>query len=166
MREIGMRIAAAVMLLSALSYGQLDRGTITGTVKDVSGAVVPNTHITIKNTATNATYNTATTGAGDYTAVNLPSGTYQLTFDAPGLKKLVRSNVVVAVSETIRVDASLQVGESRDTVTVTADAEVLQFRQRRQGCGKLRHPACPGSSGQRGKYGNQWHASVLERGAD
>jgi len=126
MREIGMRIAAAVMLLSALSYGQLDRGTITGTVKDVSGAVVPNTHITIKNTATNATYNTATTGAGDYTAVNLPSGTYQLTFDAPGLKKLVRSNVVVAVSETIRVDASLQVGESRDTVTVTADAEVLQ----------------------------------------
>src|SRR6202043_188067 len=73
-----------------------------------------------------STYQTVTTGAGDYTAVNLPSRTYELTFRTPGLKKLVRSNVVVAVSETIRVDASLQVGEANDTVTVTADAEVLQ----------------------------------------
>ncbi len=113
-------------MFSAAVFGQLDRGTITGTVKDASGAVVPNTKITIKNTATNATYQTATTGAGDYTAVNLPSGTYQMTFDASGLKKLVRSNVVVAVSETIRVDAALQVGESRDTVTISADAEILQ----------------------------------------
>ena len=126
MMKIGMRIAAAVTLLSVLCFGQLDRGTITGTVTDATGAVIPNTKITIRNSATNSTYQTATTGAGDYTAVNLPSGTYELSFEAPGLKKLVRSRVVVAVSETIRVDASLQVGEAKDTVTVTADAEVLQ----------------------------------------
>ncbi len=126
MMKIGLRIVASLMLLSLLCFGQLDRGTITGTVTDASGAVVPGTKITIRNSATNSTYQTVTTGAGDYTAVNLPSGTYQLSFESSGLKKLVRSNVVVAVSETIRVDASLQVGESKDTVTITADAEVLQ----------------------------------------
>lgn len=114
------------MLLSSLCLAQLDRGTITGTVTDTTGAVLPNTKITIKNSATNATYETATTASGDYTEVNLPSGKYDVTFDATGLKKLVRSNVVVAVSETIRVDAVLEVGESKDTITVTAATETLQ----------------------------------------
>jgi hypothetical protein len=124
--NIGIRLAALATLLSLSVIAQLDRGTITGTVTDASGAVVPNTRITIKNVATNAVYQTITTGAGDYTAVNLPSGTYELTFEAPGLQKLVRPNIVVAVSETLRVDASLQVGESRNTVTVTAESEILQ----------------------------------------
>ena len=123
--KIGLRIAGFA-LFSLSCFGQLDRGTITGTVTDASGAVIANTKITIKNNATNSTYQTVTTGAGDYTAVNLPSGTYELSFEAPGLKKLVRTNVVVAVSETIRVDASLQVGEAKDTVTVTADTRALQ----------------------------------------
>src|SRR5580693_782054 len=72
------RIAAAVMLLTPSGLAQLDRGTITGTVTDASGAVVPNAKIIIKNEATNATYQTATTKAGDYTAANLPAGAYDL----------------------------------------------------------------------------------------
>jgi hypothetical protein len=114
------------MLLSSTCLAQLDRGTITGIVTDASGAVLVHTKITIKNKATNATYQTATTTAGDYTAVNLPAGVYDMTFEATGLKKLVRSDVVVAVSETIRVNVSLEVGESKDTITVTAATETLQ----------------------------------------
>src|SRR5580700_2062759 len=123
--KLVFRIAAVVML-STSGFAQLDRGTITGTVTDASGAVVPNAKIVIKNEATNATYQTATTKAGDYTAANLPAGAYDLTFEAVGMKNLVRSNVVVAVSETARLDVSLQVGESKETVTVTAVEAGLQ----------------------------------------
>src|SRR5580692_4246702 len=69
--KLAFRIAAVVMLLSSLALAQLDRGTITGTVTDASGAVVPNAKIIVKNQGTNATYQTATTSAGDYTAANL-----------------------------------------------------------------------------------------------
>ncbi len=123
----GLRqVAAAMMLLSGLCFAQLDRGTITGTIKDATGAVIPGAKITTRNDATNTTYQTVTTGAGDYTAVNIPAGLYTLKIEAPGLKTLVRSNVAVAVSETARIDASLEVGQSKDTVTVAAEASALQ----------------------------------------
>lgn len=117
---------AAVLLLSSSSLAQLDRGTITGTVTDASGAVLPNAKITIKNQATNVAYQTATTAAGDYAAVNLPPGTYEMTFEATGRQKLVRPNIVVAVAETVRVNVTLQLGQSKDTITVTAQTELLQ----------------------------------------
>ncbi len=125
-----MRTTSNLVLWSiafaALCFGQLDRGTITGTVTDSSGGVVPGAKITIRNKGTNATYESKTTGSGDYTAVNLPAGIYDVTFAASGLKTLVRSDISVAVSETFRVDAVLPVGQPKETVTVTADAPPLQ----------------------------------------
>ncbi len=121
-------IVIALLGISIAAYcpAQLDRGTITGTVSDASGAVIPGIKITIKNKANNAVYNSASNGSGDYTVVNLPSGVYELKFEGPGMKTLVRSDVTVAVSETTRADASLQVGQSTDTITVAADATTLQ----------------------------------------
>ncbi len=123
---IGRVLALAVLIAAAPCFGQLDRGTITGTVTDASGAVVPGIKITIRNTANNTTYRSATNGAGDYTVANLPAGVYELKYEGAGLKTLVRSNVTVAVSETTRLDPSLQVGQSSDTITVAGDASVLQ----------------------------------------
>jgi hypothetical protein len=97
-------------VLALPCFAQLDRGAITGTVTDPSGAVVPGAKIAIRNQGTNVKYESATTGAGDYNAVNLPAGSYELTFAASGLKTLVRSNIVVAVSETVRVDANASRG--------------------------------------------------------
>src|SRR6516225_9035400 len=81
MTRLALSCPAATLLLSTLAFAQLDRGTITGTVTDPSGAVVPGTRISIKNAATNATWQTAATSAGDYTAVNLPAGRYALAFE-------------------------------------------------------------------------------------
>src|SRR5260370_8336630 len=128
MKALGehMRTKSSLLLLgvayTTLCFGQLDRGTITGTVTDSSGGVVPAVRITIRNKATNARYESKTTGTGDYTAVNLPAGMYDVTFAAAGLKTLVRSDIVVAVSETFRLDAILPVGQSSQTLTVTPDA--------------------------------------------
>ena len=66
-------------VLSLPCFGQLDRGTITGTVTDSSGAAIPGAKITIRNKGTNATYESKTTGTGDYSAVNLPAGIYDVT---------------------------------------------------------------------------------------
>ncbi len=119
-------ILAAIMLVAGQCLAQLDRGTITGIVTDSSGGVVPGARITIKNRGTAATYRTVSTSAGEFTAVNLPSGIYEITFEANGPKRLVRSNVAVVVSEVTRLDASLQVGDTKETVEVTADASLLQ----------------------------------------
>ena len=123
---LGAAVLCALLLSSSAGFAQLDRGTITGTVTDPSGAVIPAIKITIRNKANNAIYNSASNGSGDYTVVNLPAGLYELKFEGSGMKTLVRSNVQVAVSETTRSDATLQIGQSSETVTVAADAAALQ----------------------------------------
>ena len=118
---MSIRLFAGMLFLSMLCLGQ-ERGTITGTLTDPSGAVVPGARITIRNLANNATYQSATTSAGEYTAPNLPAGKYEVAFEANGLKKLVQTDVVLGVSQTLRVDAALQVGATSETISVTAEA--------------------------------------------
>jgi hypothetical protein len=121
-----LRIAGLLLICAVGAFAQGDRGTITGTVTDPTGAVVPNASIQVTNTDTSAVYKVGTTNTGNYTLANLPVGTYELTVDAAGFKKFNRPGLVVQVSETIRVDASLQVGASTDTVTVNAEAPLLK----------------------------------------
>ena len=121
-----LRIAGVFLLCAVAAFAQGDRGTITGTVSDPTGAVVPNANIQVTNTDTSAVYKVATTNTGNYTLANLPVGNYELTVDAPGFKKFLRPGLIVQVAETARVDAILQVGASTDTVTVNAEAPLLK----------------------------------------
>ena len=121
-----LRIAGVFLLCAVAAFAQGDRGTITGTVSDPTGAVVPNATIQVTNTDTSAIYKVATTNTGNYTLANLPVGNYELTVDAPGFKKFLRPGLIVQVAETERVDAILQVGASTETVTVNAEAPLLK----------------------------------------
>jgi Carboxypeptidase regulatory-like domain len=121
-----LRIAGVFLLCAVAAFAQGDRGTITGTVSDPTGAVVPNASIQVTNTDTSAVYKVGTTNTGNYTLANLPVGNYELTVDAPGFKKFLRPGLVVQVAETERVDAILQVGASTETVTVNAEAPLLK----------------------------------------
>jgi hypothetical protein len=125
MRTPFSTVSVFLLLASAL-LAQTDRGTITGTVLDPAGAVVPNATIEAKNVATNETYNAGTTGTGNYTLSSLPAGTYDLSVSASGFKKYVRPGVTVQVAETARIDATLEVGATTDTVTVNAEAPLLK----------------------------------------
>ena len=118
-------LSAGLLLLSLPCFAQ-ERGTITGTLSDPSGAVIPGAHITIRNLATNASYESATTSAGEFTAPNLPAARYEITFQAPGLKKLILTEVALSVSQTLRLDEVLQIGATSETVSVTAEPEALQ----------------------------------------
>ncbi len=121
-----LRLAGLYLICTLAAFAQGDRGTVTGTVSDPTGAVVPNANIQVTNSDTSAVYKVATTNTGNYTLANLPAGNYVLTVDASGFKKFERPGLVVQVAETVRVDAVLQVGSSSDTVTVSAEAPLLK----------------------------------------
>src|SRR5689334_12186587 len=124
MRSI--RIFLLLSLCALAAFGQTDRGTITGTVSDPGGAVVPNAPIEVKNTETGAAYQAATSETGNYTLAQMPIGTYEITIAVAGFKKFVRQNVLVQATQTTRIDASLEVGAATESVTVSAETSLLK----------------------------------------
>src|ERR1700731_757244 len=105
------RIAAcAVFLLTSAAFAQTDRGTITGTISDPVGAVVPNATVEAKSTDGGEVYKGGSTGTGNFTISQLPAGTYDLSVSVAGFKKFVRPGIIVQVAQTIRADATLEVG--------------------------------------------------------
>src|SRR3984957_16751970 len=87
--------AVSSALFSTILFGQAGTGTITGTVRDPAGAVVPSAPIEVRNTETNVPYPTTTTDTGAYSVSQLPPGSYSVTASAAGFKKLIRAGVTV-----------------------------------------------------------------------
>ena len=105
---------------------QSDRGTITGTISDPAGAVVPGASIVAVHAETGAQYETVSTATGNYTISSLPVGVYNLRVDAPGFSRFTQQGITVEVAETARVDVALRVGTASESVTVSADASLLK----------------------------------------
>jgi hypothetical protein len=101
-------------------------GALTGTVKDSSGAVVPNATVTITNTGTNQVRTAITNSEGTYKFGFLPPGDYRVKFEASGFNTAEITSVTVIVTETPVLDHSLTVGGSAQQVEVMADAEAVQ----------------------------------------
>jgi hypothetical protein len=121
-----LTLTACALFCTLGLFAQSDRGTITGTVADPAGAVVPNAAIEARNVDTGALYPVQGTATGNYTIAQLPYGTYELTVTVPGFKKFVRPGLLVQAAQTIRVDANLAVGNATETVTITAEAPMLK----------------------------------------
>src|SRR5579864_6866626 len=118
---------AVCCFLTAVSLvAQSDRGTITGTVSDPAGAVVPNAPIQARNVETGVVYDSASSTTGNYTIPQLPVGTYEVTVTVSGFKKYTRTGLTVQVAQTSRVDISLEVGSATESVTVSAEASLLK----------------------------------------
>ncbi len=123
---------AATLLCAAALFAQSDRGTITGTVSDPAAAVVPGAQITVRNTETGITSQSVTTQTGNFTIPGLPAGSYDLTIEAAGFRKLVQQKVRVEVAQTVRVDAALQVGATTESITVDAQLPLLKTESAEQ----------------------------------
>lgn len=100
--------------------------TIVGTVTDPSGAVVAGGQVSITDTKTGQIRTVTTNSAGSFLAADLQIGTYSVAVTAPGFKKYEQTGIVLNVNDTIRVDATLQVGEATESVTVAAEAVQVQ----------------------------------------
>ncbi len=115
-----------ILVAAGLLQAQTDRGTITGTVTDQSGAVLVGAKVTVLNTGTGSSVETSTSGAGLFTVPQLTVGVYRVTIEQAGFKKHVQEGVTVALGQTVRVEAALQVGEVSQSVEVQAEAPVLK----------------------------------------
>jgi hypothetical protein len=110
-----------------LAQGQaFVNGTITGTVTDSSGAVVPQAALTLTNTGTAAQVTSQSDTAGRYQFPNLAPGQYRLDVVKEGFTRFTREPIVVLVNADVRVDVTLQVGAVSQSVEVTAETPLLQ----------------------------------------
>src|ERR1700730_18349935 len=121
-----LTVAVGLFVLAFVAFAQSDRGTITGTISDPAGAVVANAALEARNQATGVVYPAASTATGNYTILQLPVGTYEVSVAVPGFKKYVRQGITVEVAQTLRIDIPLEVGGSTESVTVQADAPLLR----------------------------------------
>src|ERR1044072_3789302 len=110
-----LAVLVCFLMAALAAYGQ--SGSITGTVKDPSGAAVPGVSISVRNTETGAVFESGVSNTRNY-LVPVPPGTYALTVQAAGFKKFVRSNLVVQTATGTRLDVALEVGAVTDTITV------------------------------------------------
>jgi carboxypeptidase family protein len=117
--------AAVVLLAPAITTAQEARGTITGKVADSNKSVLAGVIVKVTNVAMGTTFTLKTNEEGFYQAPYLIPGTYQVTAEATGFKRFVRDGILLRVNDTIQIDIELEVGTLDQTVTVTADAPLL-----------------------------------------
>jgi hypothetical protein len=117
----------AVFLAAGLcAYGQAVNGTILGTVTDSTGGVITNAKVTITETNTGVSRTTNTNDSGNYNFPDLPPGTYSVTSEITGFKKITRTGVELQVNTAPRVDLTLQPGNVNEVIEVSAQAAILQ----------------------------------------
>lgn len=121
-----LALAVTILGLAGALGAQVERGTIAGTVRDASGAIVPNVNVTVKNVNTGVEFKTTTNTSGEYVVPNLIPGEYSVTASASGFSTLVRTGVVLHVYDRLAVDLTLQVGAVTQQVEVTAAAPLLK----------------------------------------
>ncbi len=105
---------------------QSGRGTITGTVVDSSGGVVPGAEVIATNVNTGAVAKAVTTDVGLYRIPYVEPGTYKVTAAMPGFKTAVHTNVQVLITQTVTVDFKLELGELSQEVMVSSESPLLE----------------------------------------
>jgi len=114
-----------VLFLSSFSFAQYDTGSITGIVRDKSGAVVADADVKVTNTKTARVYSVKTGSEGEYSVPGLPAGPYKVEVDHAGFKTGVVSNITLYATDRKSVDIELAIGSASEQVTVTADTATV-----------------------------------------
>src|SRR3989442_15136182 len=116
-------LSVAVLLgAGSVCSAQMDRASLSGTITDSAGAVVPGTKVDAVQAATQARFTATTNDSGIYNFIGLPIGDYTVSAEKEGFSKTVRPNVILAANSAIRVDLSLTPGAITQQVEVTAAA--------------------------------------------
>jgi len=110
-------------------FGQVDQGSIIGTVQDPTGAVVPGAQVTLLNTDQGLTLITTTGSSGEYTFSPVRIGHYSISVTAPGFAKTTQQNLQVSVDQHLLVPVQLKPGATSETVQVTTAPPQLQTEE-------------------------------------
>src|SRR5947207_4571450 len=124
---LGCLLALTLTVLhSEGASAQVDTGTLSGTVKDESGGVLPGATVTITHEGQSLTLTTTTRGDGTYIFTPIRTGAYTVEVDFPGFRKGIRRGLTVGIQENVRVDFTLQTGVVSEEVLVTGQSPLLQ----------------------------------------
>jgi hypothetical protein len=118
-----------VLLPGRAAFAQVDEGSITGTVTDSTGAVVPNAQVTLLNTDQGISVQARTSAGGSYTFSPVRVGNYTITVTAAGFAKTTQSNLTVNVAQALEVNIQLKVGQASETVEVNEAPPLLQTQE-------------------------------------
>ena len=94
-----IRAAVCLFALASAAFAQSDRSSMTGTITDPAGAVVPNAPVQAKNLDTGVVYPTVSTSTGNYTIPELPVGNYELSSTVGGFKRYIRQGLAVQLEQ-------------------------------------------------------------------
>ena len=120
-----LRQSALFLIAAAALFAQSERGTISGTVRDSSGAAVPQAQVAITSTATNQATNVTSGASGEFTAPEMAVGTYDVRVEKTGFRPAQMHGLTVNAATTARADFSLEIGQSRQVIEVEAAAVQL-----------------------------------------
>ena len=105
-----MVVLILMLIAAAICPAQDISGTLTGIVKDPTGAVIPNAQVQATNTGTQARFESTTDGSGTYSLRSIPIGVYQLAVSSQGFKRYEATSIRLQVNEVLRLDVTLDVG--------------------------------------------------------
>src|SRR5262245_35553635 len=120
-------LIALVLLSGGPGLAQEYRGRVQGVVADSSGAVIPGVALVLKNDATNVEATKVSNGEGRYLFDYVDPGTYTLTADMRGFKKLVQRNILVQQRGDVTADLKMETGAVNESITITDSPVAIQF---------------------------------------
>jgi Carboxypeptidase regulatory-like domain len=113
-------LPAVLFLAGSSAFAQLDTGTISGAVADITGNVVPNVKVVLRNELTGALREVVANSQGYYTFPLIPSGRYTLEIEQQGFKSYRRTGLVLQVNQNLNVAITLELGELSESVCMVS----------------------------------------------
>jgi hypothetical protein len=131
MKHCLFRLALTILLVGTLSWFGYGQGggmtsSITGTVVDQSGAVIPGAAVVVKNNATSMEFRGSTVANGSFAIPAVPVGNYTVTITAAGFKQAIVENVKVDAGTPANITSTLQIGNPKETIVVVGGADIVQ----------------------------------------
>lgn len=123
----------AALLCAGTLFAQVETGRIIGTVRDQTGAVVPNAIVTLTHTLTNQSLDVTARGDGTYESPPLRIGEYRAVAAKEGFKRAVRTGITLQIQQTAVVDFALEVGAMSQEISISAAAPLLTVTEATQG---------------------------------
>ncbi len=125
-RFIALTVAFICISQSGAVMAQVTTADVVGTITDNTGAVLPKAKVTVTNLGTNNTRTVTADASGEYVINLLPVGRYTVRVEAAGFKTFTVNELTLVAGDRTRVDAKMEVGQTSETVNITAEASVLQ----------------------------------------
>src|SRR5690242_754595 len=126
MQRLGLILLVVLCLRTSALAQTAATGALTGTILDASGAGIPGAKIAVRNETTGELREVMSQSSGSYVVPLLPPGKYRIELSKGGFRTTVIEGLLINVTETARLDPSLEVGAVQEQVVVTTEAQLLQ----------------------------------------